>query len=66
MPREKIYECCICHDILKDEKPIRIVKQKYGNKGYNQYGNVCHYDFCKVCYSKINRWIKTHERVREQ
>lgn len=56
----KIYRCCICHEVLEDYKPIRLVKQKYGIGNYKQYYNVDHYDFCKRCYSKFNNWIKKH------
>lgn len=62
MAKKKIYECYICHKILEEYKPIRIVRQQYGINGYNQYGTYCHYDFCKECYSKIDRWIKKHRQ----
>lgn len=57
----KRYFCCICHQELKEEKPIRLVKQKYGIGTYKQYANVCNYDFCKKCYSAFNSWIKKHK-----
>ena len=60
MPRIKVYECCICHEILEDEKPIRLTKQKYGVNGYKQYGYVNKYDFCRKCYGKFHNWIKKH------
>ena len=65
MGRPKIYICCICHEVLKEYKPIRLVKQIYGASGYNQYGNVCNYDFCKKCYAKFNSWVKKHENEEE-
>lgn len=55
----KIYTCCICHEIL-NYKPIRLVKQEYGAGTYNQYANICNYDFCKKCYNKFNSWINKH------
>ena len=61
MPAIKIYKCCICHSTLKEYKPIRLVKEKYGKYGYNQYNKVCHYDFCKRCYTKFNNWINKHK-----
>lgn len=60
MPREKVYSCCICHEVLKDYKPVRLVKQLYGASGYNQYGPVKNYDFCKNCYRKFESWVKKH------
>lgn len=61
MPAIKIYKCCICHEVLEDYKPIRLVKRQYSKKGFNQYDNVCNYDFCKRCYAKFNNWIKKNE-----
>ena len=58
MPLHKIYKCCVCHEVLEDYKPIRLVKQKYGKGKYKQYSNVATYDFCKKCYAKFNGWIK--------
>lgn len=60
MPREKIYKCCICHEI-QEEKPIRLTKQLYRTKGYGQYYPIEHYDFCRKCYRKFNAWLKKHE-----
>lgn len=64
MPRVKIYKCCICHEILEDEKPIRLVKMKYGVKGYNQYGYVNKYDFCKKCYYRFHKWLKNNRETK--
>ena len=61
MPAIKIYKCCICHEVLEEYKPIRLVKQKYGTGYYNEYKKVCHYDFCKRCYAKFNGWLKKHK-----
>ena len=61
MPAPKIYKCCICHKQL-DEKPIRLVKQKFDNSiGNRRYKNIANYDFCIDCYKKINRWIYKHK-----
>ena len=57
----KIYKCCICHAVLEEDKPIRLVKQLYGLGKYNQYANVHNYDFCKMCYRKFNNWIRKHK-----
>ena len=57
---KKIYKCCICHKILK-EKPIRLVKQEYGIRRYNQYTNVKTYDFCTKCYTPINKFIDKYK-----
>ena len=62
MAKLKIYECCICHTILKDYKPIRLVKQKYEVRGYGQYRNKKNYDFCTECYKKFNGWIHKHNK----
>lgn len=60
----KVYRCCICHEVLKDDKPIRLVKQKYGHGNYNQYSTVCHYDFCSKCYATFHKWIKKHNEKK--
>lgn len=60
MPRQKIYECCICHEILTGKKPVRLVKQLYGDSGYKQYYPVQNYDFCDSCYKKFDRWVGKH------
>lgn len=57
----KIYECCICHKVLTDRKPIRLVKQLYGGK-YNQYHTVEHYDICRACYRAFDSWIFKHRK----
>ena len=64
MPRVKVYECCICHTILEDYKPIRLVKQKYipNLRGYGGYQNKKNYDFCTDCYKKFNSWIRKHNK----
>ena len=66
MPRMKIYECCICHQILEDYKPIRLVKQRYGDSGYKQYYPVNTYDFCETCYKKFDNWIRKHNRIERK
>lgn len=62
MAKLKIYECCICHKILTEYKPIRLVRQKYGKGNYKQYANVCNYDFCINCYKRFNSWIMKNKR----
>jgi hypothetical protein len=58
---EKVYKCCICHGILKDEKPIRLLKQIYKAGKYNQFYGVEKYDLCYDCYRKFNHWIQKHK-----
>lgn len=58
----KIYECCICHKVLTEYKPIRLVKQIYGRGNYNQYGYMAKYDFCKDCYKTFVVWIAKHRK----
>lgn len=58
----KPYVCCICHKILEDKKPIRLVKQIYGKGRYNQYGTVTHYDFCEECYKTFDKWLSKHKK----
>ena len=29
---KKVFRCCICHKVLEDYKPIRLVKQVHDNK----------------------------------
>lgn len=60
MGKEKIYKCCICHEV-QQEKPIRLAKQKYEFDSYGRYFTKKLYDFCPKCYSKFNRWVKKHE-----
>ena len=57
----KIYKCCICKKVLRDYKPIRLVKQKYGIGNYKQYSNVDKYDFCENCYKTFNKWINKYK-----
>lgn len=64
MAKEKIYKCCICHKIMDDKKPIRLVKQEYGNEGrraYNQYYNVATYDFCERCFKPFEKYIDKYK-----
>ena len=58
---EKVYKCCICHGVLVDTKPIRLVKQIYGAGNYKQYTGVENFDFCIECYKKFENWIKKHK-----
>lgn len=61
---KKIFRCCICHRVLNDYKPTRLVKQVYDNKKpYGSYHNSENYDFCKKCYKVFNRWIEKHKEV---
>ena len=62
MAKVKVYKCCICHKVLEDYKPIRLVKQVYGGGSYNQYHTLTHYDFCKDCYRKFAGWIVKHKK----
>ena len=57
----KIYKCCICQKEL-EEKPIRLVKQKYGLGNYKQYSTVKHYDICERCYKVFDNWIIKHKK----
>lgn len=59
----KIYKCCICHNVLDEYRPIRLVKQNWEFKGYGLYRNKANYDFCIDCYKKFNNWIKKHKEV---
>ncbi len=62
MANKKIYKCCICNKVLTDSKPIRLVKQIYGAGKYQQYANVCNYDFCDDCYGMFDKWIKKYKK----
>ena len=66
MPRQKVYICCICHEVLEEYKPTRLVRQEYGRYGYRQYGPIHNYDFCKKCYKKFDNWVKKHETENEE
>ncbi len=58
----KIYKCCICHKVL-DTKPHRLVHQEYDYKGYRQYKNKQHFDFCDKCFKTFGSWIIKHKEV---
>lgn len=60
---EKVYKCCICHRVLENSKPIRLVKQLYGIGNYKQYAPVDKFDFCFDCYETFSKWIRKHEQV---
>lgn len=64
MAKEKIYKCCICHKILHESKPIRLVKQEYSNGRYHQYSNVASYDFCDRCYKPIDKFINKYKEEK--
>ena len=58
---KKVFRCCICHKVLEDYKPIRLVKQVHDNKvPYGAYHFETKYDFCKECYKTFDNWIRRH------
>lgn len=58
---KKEYRCCICHKVLDEYKPIRLVKMVHDNaEVYGAYHYKDKYDLCKDCYKIFNRWIKKH------
>lgn len=60
--QRKVYECCICHKIMQDTRPIRLVEQHHDNKEtYGSFVYVRNHDFCRQCFSKFIAWIKKHE-----
>ena len=64
MAAPRIYKCCICHKILTDVKPIRLVKQKYPTRDERkckQYYPVASYDFCEKCYKPIDKFINKYK-----
>lgn len=64
---KKIFKCCICHQVLEEYKPIRLVKQKFYNPYgvYGKYKHICNYDFCKKHYAVFEKWIKKHKEDKE-
>lgn len=60
----KVYVCTICHKILSDYKPHRLVHQEYGAGNYNQYGNKHNFDFCDDCFKIFKKWIAKHKEVK--
>lgn len=58
----KRYFCCICHKELKEEKPIRLIKQIYGAGKYKQYYQTDRYDICKRCYFVFDKWLQKHKK----
>ena len=61
MPREFIYECCICHRKLKNVDTCKIVKWMYDQTGRSQFNQRYMKHFCMKCISKIDSWIQKHE-----
>lgn len=64
MPKTKIYKCCICHKVMNDTKPIRLVKQKYPTREERkntQYYAVATYDFCERCFKPIDNFINKYK-----
>lgn len=57
---KKVFKCCICHKVLEEYKPIRLVKQKCKMGLYENYKHICNYDFCIDCYKRFNAWIRKH------
>ena len=60
---KKEYKCCICKKVL-DYKPIRLIRQEYYCKKYNQYAPIERYDFCKECYDYIENYLVKHNAIR--
>ena len=64
---KKIFRCCICHKVLEDYKPIRLVKQVHDEiVPYGAYHYEDKYDFCKKCYKIFERWLEKHEVQNEE
>lgn len=63
MPLPKIYKCCICHTVLEEYKPHRLVYQEYETRGYGQYKNKHNFDFCDKCFKIFKIWIRKHKEV---
>lgn len=63
MPKEVIYKCCICHRVIENIDTIRLQKCLYHANSSGGHSAVCRYDFCKRCYSKIQKWIDNHKEV---
>lgn len=62
MAKEKIYKCCICHKVLTDYKPHRLVHQEYVYKPYAIYRNKHNFDFCHRCFKSFTIWIEKHNK----
>ena len=61
MAKLKIYKCCICHTVLDEYKPYRLVMQIWDGPYGGRYMNKNNYDFCKRCYRVFNQWIIKHK-----
>lgn len=59
----KRYFCCICHEELKEYKPIRLTKALYGVGNNGGHYPVEHYDFCKKHYKVFENWLNKHKKV---
>ena len=58
--KEKIYECCICHKLLKNVDTCKIVKWSYDRTRINRFNQAYMQHFCRRCMSKIDNWIRKH------
>lgn len=59
--QKKVFKCCICGKVLKEYKPIRLVKQVHDEQvPYGAYHHVRNYDFCKKCYRVFEVWLRRH------
>lgn len=57
-PNRKIYKCDKCGKELLKEKPIRLVRQKYGAGTYKQYYQIGRHDLCSKCIAKFDKWLE--------
>lgn len=65
MAKERIYNCCICKQVVENKKTIRLCKQLYGISKNGGHYTVEYYDFCAKCFNPIKKYIKKHQKEGE-
>lgn len=62
----KQQECCICHATVYNNVVVRLQKCLYGAGRTSGHYPVEHYDFCKRCYAKFEKWINKHKEEADE
>ena len=61
-----LYKCCLCGVKLPDRtKMRRMLIQKWEVKGYGQFRNDKHHDFCNRCYLELINKMKEIRNERK-
>lgn len=62
----KIYRCCICNRILRNEMKNRLSHYTFTKRPYSNQIKHEHYDFCLPCYLRIKDYIKYEKYLFEE